>query len=395
LGRKRLLLYLLLPTLALGAVWLVGVGVRGMSQGRAERSAAGGGQAAGVAPPAGAAQAAGGTPEAEAGTPRAGAAARRAALGRRLEELIEGHPGYPLEEAAGILEELSSLPPRPRAGVLDSLEARVLAVETALRSEATGVSPGQRGWEAVLGFKTFSPNGFRDLYERTAALGAASGQTPPPGAAPVVTGDPAADRRIAGLALARGYRLRAEADEGRLEGEGHHRLQPEAMAAWRRLQAAARADGVELALVSAYRSVARQRTIFLGALARAGTSLQGRAPTAAEVASGQADTIVESVLRESSPPGFSRHHTGCTIDITDAGSGLEFTEFGRTDGYRWISRTNYLNAKRFGFIPSYPPGATDQGPDPEPWEYVWVGAELLESGPAPAAPSPPSAGQSG
>jgi len=33
--------------------------------------------------------------------------------------------------------------------------------------------------------------------------------------------------------------------------------------------------------------------------------------------------------------------------------------------------------KRFGFIPSYPENSGKQGPEPEPWEYVWVGEDVL------------------
>ena len=71
------------------------------------------------------------------------------------------------------------------------------------------------------------------------------------------------------------------------------------------------------------------------------------------------------------------------MDVTDLGSGKDFTDFGSTRAYEWLSSDNYLNAKRFGFIPSYPQGAGKQGPDPEPWEYVWVGEDRLLADPIP------------
>jgi LAS superfamily LD-carboxypeptidase LdcB len=45
--------------------------------------------------------------------------------------------------------------------------------------------------------------------------------------------------------------------------------------------------------------------------------------------------------------------------------------------FGWLSKGNYKNAKSNGWIPSYPDGAKKQGPDPESWEYVWVGKQNL------------------
>jgi D-alanyl-D-alanine carboxypeptidase len=154
------------------------------------------------------------------------------------------------------------------------------------------------------------------------------------------------------------------------------------MSAWREMKAAARAEGVELELISAYRSVERQRQIFLRELSLSSRQSTGREYDIRDIAAGQADPWIEEVLRFSSIPGFSKHHSGYTIDIADTSQGQAFTEFRHTPGFEWISARNYLNAKRFGFIPSYPDGADGQGPDPEPWEYVWVGREPLLIQPA-------------
>lgn len=345
--RSRLLLYILLAVLVPAGAWLFGVSVRGASQDH------------GV----------GGDPQ-----PPAGAAQRVLHLEVLVRDLIDRHPDFELAEARRLLQDLQSLPAAARDSSIDALEARLQAVEAQLRREAIGpeepLSPP--GDVQSRHFKTFSPNGFGQLYERVAGRGVTA-----PTSAPAITADPAADRRIVEMAVARGYRLRGEAQAEVLEWEGRHALQPEAFAAWRALRAAARSDGLELDLVSAYRSVDRQREIFLAVLERAGVESRGAGPSPAELASGRADDLIEAVLRESSPPGFSRHHTGYALDITDAASGRDFTEFGLTEGFAWISDRNYLNAKRFGFIPSYPEGASGQGPDPEPWEYVWVGPEVL------------------
>lgn len=195
---------------------------------------------------------------------------------------------------------------------------------------------------------------------------------------PAITGDQAADERVRAIAYRRGYRLRSEADPGSLVEVEGKRLQPAAAEAWRELEAAALAEGIELGLISGYRSVSRQREIFLSVLSREAEKAIGRAYTPEEIAAGDADQVVDAILRTYSIPGYSKHHTGYTVDITDVTSGRDFTEFGETAGFRWISADNYANAMRFGFLPSYPEGVADQGPIPEPWEYVWVGREALE-----------------
>ncbi len=46
-----------------------------------------------------------------------------------------------------------------------------------------------------------------------------------------------------------------------------------------------------------------------------------------------------------------------------------------------MAADNYRVAKQFGFIPSYPSGAGAQGPEPEPWEYVYVGVKAIDCSP--------------
>jgi uncharacterized protein with LGFP repeats len=76
------------------------------------------------------------------------------------------------------------------------------------------------------------------------------------------------------------------------------------------------------------------------------------------------------------PPGFSKHQSGYTIDFR--ASGVGGGAFGSSRLGQWLAADNYAAAKRHGFIPSYPSGAGAQGPEPEPWEYVWVGVPAIE-----------------
>jgi D-alanyl-D-alanine carboxypeptidase len=285
---------------------------------------------------------------------------------------IARHPDYDLGAENAFLTSFSQRAPKDQLKEL--MELKVFSQELAERLllRTAGIRPGEDSWAEAVRYKSFSPNGFKNLYDQVDYPGAEPITEPPR-----ITGDPAADLRIVELAVRRGYRLRQQADEDVLVAEGRHSLQREAMNAWLDLQAAARAEGVELELISAYRSVDRQRQIFLRELRRVSRQGTGREANAREIAAGQGDRWVEEVLRYSSIPGFSKHHSGYTVDISDPSRGRAFTDFQFTEGFAWISALNYLNAKRFGFIPSYPDGAEGQGPEPEPWEYVWVGRDLL------------------
>ena len=131
-------------------------------------------------------------------------------------------------------------------------------------------------------------------------------------------------------------------DDGR-----EYRLTPAAAAAWRKMKAAAAADGVVLKLISAFRSVDRQVEILREKLADGQT--------------------VEEILSASAPPGYSEHHTGRAIDIdTDGVAPLEI-EFERTPAFAWLSR----NAARFGFVLSFPEG-NRYGYQYEPWHWFYT-----------------------
>jgi len=123
-------------------------------------------------------------------------------------------------------------------------------------------------------------------------------------------------------------------------------LTPQATAAWLAMQQQARADQTTLALVSAFRSVARQREIVLEKLGQ-GLSI---------------DTVLQSVA----PPGFSEHHTGRAIDIgTSEDSALE-EAFETTLAYQWLTR----RATDFGFYMSYPRD-NPSGFVFEPWHWCY------------------------
>lgn len=121
-------------------------------------------------------------------------------------------------------------------------------------------------------------------------------------------------------------------------------LMPAAANAWRRLRAAAHADGIAFAAVSGYRSADYQAMLVGRKLAR-----------------GQA---LADILRVSALPGRSEHHLGTTLDL-HAGDGPVLEEsFEGTPAFAWLRD----NAARFGFALSYPRDNA-HGIAYEPWHW--------------------------
>lgn len=187
---------------------------------------------------------------------------------------------------------------------------------------------------------------------------------------PTIRSTVEADKVIQDIAEKRGYKLRFEAIETRLVFVDGQKLQPEAQLDWLQLKTAAAKDKIELVLTSGYRSIIDQKNLF-------NSDLKLDATKDPEIAAGKQNSVIDETLQTTSIPGYSRHHTGYTIDVSCGNKNQKI--FSQSECYDWLSRYNYLNAKRFGFLPSYPQGSPNQGPNPEAWEYVWVGEKNLRS----------------
>lgn len=174
-----------------------------------------------------------------------------------------------------------------------------------------------------------------------------------------ITGNAEVDERIWDLAFDRGYVMRPIAASSLGSADGV-RMQPQAAEAWLELKAAARAAGHPFVVSSAYRSPAAQRTQFLSKL------------------SGTSDPAIDATLTWYSVPGTSKHHSGYALDFRYR-SGT-FGEFRSTPDYAWLVADNFAIPKSYGFIPSYPDDVSAQGPNPEPWEFVWVGVDRIRCG---------------
>lgn len=162
--------------------------------------------------------------------------------------------------------------------------------------------------------------------------------------------------RAFALGVPRGYgssrHLRLQREPARLVSIGPdvhgraQRLQPRAARALARMRAAATRQGVELQIVSAFRSVEYQLGILERKLARG--------------------LAIEEILRVSAAPGYSEHHTGRCVDFTTPGFAELDEHFERSPAFGWLQR----NAAGFGFILSYPRG-NRHGIAYEPWHWCW------------------------
>lgn len=212
--------------------------------------------------------------------------------------------------------------------------------------------------------KTFTPQQFRDLYNGFAYPNTEriSDKTP-------ITGNEAADNHIRAIAVSRGYTLRSApvSDTFQTVAPGML-LQQRAAQPWLDLQAAAKKNNLDIGLSAAYRSADEQAQLFASRLSVAAINIE-------RIPSGAYDAQILRVLQSTAVPGYSRHHTGYTVDITcEQTPALSFLI---TDCFKWLSAENYKNAKTYGWIPSYPEGTGQQGPEPEAWEYVWVGIDAV------------------
>jgi D-alanyl-D-alanine carboxypeptidase len=123
-------------------------------------------------------------------------------------------------------------------------------------------------------------------------------------------------------------------------------LTPEALSAWQTMRDAAAGDGVELCLVSAFRSIDYQAALIRKKM--------------------QSGRILDDILRVNAAPGFSEHHTGRAIDIASSEDEPLQESFENTKAFKWLRE----NAGRFGYVMSYPRGHR-HAISYEPWHWCF------------------------
>lgn len=139
----------------------------------------------------------------------------------------------------------------------------------------------------------------------------------------------------------------------RSSGSSEMLLRDEAASAVEQLVSAASAAGINLMLVSGYRSYNLQQAVYAGNVAREGQA--------------NAD-------KTSARPGHSEHQTGLAADLGGVNRICELeTCFGQTPEGRWLAE----HAHEYGFVIRYPEGKEAiVGYTYEPWHLRYVGKEL-------------------
>jgi len=134
--------------------------------------------------------------------------------------------------------------------------------------------------------------------------------------------------------------------------DGHEiKLRAAAAIKYKQMVADANADGVALLAISGFRSKEEQRQLFF------------------EISRQRNQTPSERA-KVSAPAGYSEHHTGYAIDISDRNSPntILSPSFDQTAAFRWLEQ----NASKYSFELSFPQNNT-QGVMYEPWHWRFVG----------------------
>lgn len=132
--------------------------------------------------------------------------------------------------------------------------------------------------------------------------------------------------------------------------ESDYQATPETVEAYTKLKTDLEQQGMKIYVVSAYRSVSYQRSLYNYYLRS------------------DPKDVVDTY---SSRPGYSEHHTGRAIDISQVYNNLN--AFEGSDEAAWV----YENAYKYGFIVRYKAEQMDvTGYIFEPWHIVYVGTEI-------------------
>lgn len=144
------------------------------------------------------------------------------------------------------------------------------------------------------------------------------------------------------------------------------KMHTEAKAAFSKMKKAAAEAGIQIEVVSAYRSFQRQKEIFEGKYNR--FTNQGLTPMQA----------IEKIIEYSTIPGTSRHHWGTDIDIIDGNatprpaSVLQPEHFHGKGPFCKLKEWLDEHANNFGFYEVYTDNANRKGFKYEPWHFSYA-----------------------
>ncbi len=143
-------------------------------------------------------------------------------------------------------------------------------------------------------------------------------------------------------------------------------LRKETYGSFKKMWAAAKADGIDLKIISATRNFYRQKSIWEAKWTGArkienGTNASQKYP--------DPKTRALKILEYSSMPGTSRHHWGTDIDLNDLDN-FTFEHGKGKEVYDWLVK----NAAQFGFCQPYSPKGEKRpyGYNEEKWHWSYI-----------------------
>ena len=148
------------------------------------------------------------------------------------------------------------------------------------------------------------------------------------------------------------------------------RLEVNTYKAFKKMEAAAKRDGIYLKIVSAYRGFERQKLIWNNKYEKFTNDF-----------SLEPEKAISEIIRFSTVPGTSRHHWGTDIDIIDGNfpdeENVLVSEKFEKDGLfykvkKWLDN----NSENFGFYLTYTNDKNRKGFEFEPWHYSYKPVSL-------------------
>ncbi len=126
-----------------------------------------------------------------------------------------------------------------------------------------------------------------------------------------------------------------------------HKIKKVAAEALMKMIDAAKKEGIDLLVISGYRTESTQAGLYNNSVKRNGE---------------------EHALIYSAKPGYSEHQLGLAVDLNDTEE-----RFDQTKEYKWLKANSY----KYGFIERYPKGKEFiTGYGYEPWHYRYLGVDL-------------------
>lgn len=143
--------------------------------------------------------------------------------------------------------------------------------------------------------------------------------------------------------------LKTISDEYTYDENKKYEIHSEAWPFLRKLMEDAEDDGINLKIISAFRSFGDQSVLKNGYSVTYGAG---------------------SANQFSADQGYSEHQLGTTVDFTTEHLGSNFESFGQSEAYNWLKK----NAYKHGFVLSYPENNSYYVY--EPWHWRFVGEKL-------------------